>query len=179
MAGVSRRVSAEIVVEENPRRLCFGVRDAFGPAAEFGTRVFVAIPALRPMKAHVNVCRRPEHVIGQARATHGAEDQAVVLKRVEHVAVPPTSMPKLDHASLPRVQLLDDRAQPPSRVMKAGRALEKEATHVRLEHFSNPVELRQHRLRAFETPLVRDVAVYFHTIPEIPARLPPPLPHIA
>ena len=87
------------------------------------------VPALGSVQADVNLIRRPDELIGQARSAAGAEDDPSLSEGAVNLFVPPTDVPKFDDVAARGIELADDVVEPGLGEAVAWRELEQEAAH--------------------------------------------------
>ena len=108
------------------------------------------VPALRAVQTHINLVRRQDEFVGEARSAAGTEYDPGFAKSRVNLRVPPAFMPEFHDIAACGVKLAHDRVQTGFGVAETWRQLEEKAAHLLAEDICDHAKILDERLRAFE-----------------------------
>ena len=161
------RMGVVIVVEIYPGTICPAALDPVRPFTEFLIGVVVPVPALRAVQTDIDLLRRHDELVREARSAAGTEYNSGFAKSRVNFLVPPGLMPEFHDIAAGGVELAHDRIQTGFAVAVAWRQLEEKAAHLFAENVAYHAKISDQRFSAFELFDVRDELANLHRVNDV------------
>jgi len=127
----------------------------------------VPIPALRAVKAYVDLVSGADKFVRKVGPATGAEDNPSLLEGGINLVVPPALVPELHNVAACWIELARDRIKAGFGVAKARRQLKEKAAHLLAENVGNDAKILDERLCALKPFHVRDELADLHRVNEL------------